>query len=192
MHDEELDKLMEDEFLDSLDDSDATTKVEVTLIKPYWLPNDEQHLVYRGWEAILALRAEKEKSIKAYKKIANKKTPKGLYAMKKTDIGRAVGEDQHYIFYGKGESYQGICQFFDEQNDELLEVFESAQKALTGSQKSTGIRVQKKEQIVSEYQRLREDNELLRRQNAKDMLDLSIGRLPLDLQVLLKSTRKKD
>jgi hypothetical protein len=190
MRDKELAELMEDDFLDSLDDGDAQAKVEEP-VKPDGLPSNKEHLVYRGWKAILALRAEKEKAIKAYKKIADKKTPKGLYEMKKTEVGRAVGKDQRYIFYGNGEAYEGICKFFDKQNEELLEIFEKAQKALTRTQKVTGIRVQKKEQIVSGYQRLRDENEFLRRQNAKDMLDLSIRRLPLELQVLLKSTRKK-
>lgn len=190
MSEKELDELLSDDFLDSLDIDDVTTELGES-VKPDWLPSNQNHLVYKGWEAILVLKAEKEKAIKEYKKIANNKTPKSLYEMKKTEVGRAVGDDQRYIFYGKGKHYEEICKFFDEQNEQLLNLFKDTQEKLASRQKSTGIRVQKKEQIVNGYQQLRDENEQLRRQNAKDMLDMSIGRLPLDLQILLKSTRKK-
>ena len=72
----DLDELMSDKFLDSLNDEGAKNNVEE---RPDWVNDDESHTTYKSWHAILALKNEKEKNIKHYGKVADKKTPKYLY-----------------------------------------------------------------------------------------------------------------
>jgi hypothetical protein len=186
MHDKGLDDLLSDDFLDSLGDEEVLTEEEDTPI-PEGVPDDKEHTAYKAWKAILELKSEKGNAIKAYNQIANKKTPKSLYEIKKTEVGKSVGKSQQNLFYGKASFCKGLNDCIEDQNDELLELFEKEQEVLKNPKRVTGIRAKKKNEIVTDYQQLRETVELLRRKNAKETIDLVIGRMPLDLQAKLRS-----
>lgn len=194
MHDEDLDNLLSDDFLDSLDDEqsqepkDAITDV---LSIPDWVPNDENDTTYKAWKAICDLRDEKSAAIKDYKKVKDKTTRKSLYEINRSEVARVVDKAANNIFYGTGKSKDHLKRFLNTQNKDLFDLFEKEQEALgkEQSQKSTGIRTKKKEEVVKLYQELEERYKRLQRTAAMAMLDESVSRLPLDLQSYLKQKR---
>lgn len=183
MNVKDLEQLYTDEFLDSLECDSETD--EVVLLNPDWLPGDKDHYIYRAWEAINTLFSEREATILAYNQIAGSKTPKSIYSIKKSDVGKVVDIKANNIFYGRdrdSDAKEGIRKYFNAKNEVLLKLFEKKQASLLNPQSVTGIRIKKKEEIVDELQKLREENLALKRKHAKDSIDLAIKRLPLDLQ----------
>lgn len=189
MCNKELDDTLSDDFLDGLDDDSTETEEvqEAERVKPDWVSSDEEHNSYKAWSAILELVIQKEDGIKAYKKIADKSTPVGLYQVKKSEVGKRVGAAPQNLFNGKQKFCKGLRTFFKVQNKDLYKLFEKEQAVLRNPQTTTGLRAKKKALIVNEYQELREAVKLLRRKNAKEVIDLAISRMPLDLQDRLRS-----
>ncbi len=188
MNNNELDELLSDEFLSSLDQH-VPSEVSDELL-PDWVPMNENDTFHKSYKAILQLRSDKERDIKNYKQIANNQTPKGLYTIHKTDVGRAVDRSQQNIFSNKKNSLCAhITDFLQDVNKELFSLFEKEQALLNTKQKPTGVRVMHKEDLVKEYQQLREKYEALKCWNIQAVADEVISRLPLDLQQIFK-TRK--
>jgi len=188
MNNNELDELLSDEFLSSLDEHSPADESDE--IVPDWVPLDESDTFHKSYKAILQLRSEKEHDIKNYKQIASNQTPKGLYTIHKTDVGRAVDRRQQNIFSNKKNALcVDISDFLEDINKELFILFKKEQALLNTKQKPTGIRVMHKEDLVKEYQQLREKYEALKCWNIQAVADEVISRLPLDLQQIFK-TRK--
>jgi len=191
MRDENLDDLLSDDFLDSLGNEPKGESTGEPII-PDWVPCDEGSTTYKSWKAICDLKAEKSAAIKNNKKPKDQTTKKSLYEINRSEVARVVGKAANNIFYGTGRSKNDLKLFLDEQNRELLELFEKQQEALGKAQpqESTGIRAKRKEEIVKLYQELDEHYKNLQRTTAMEMLDASISRLPLDLQSFLKAKKK--
>lgn len=187
MHDKELDKLESEEFLNSLDQQSEPQEVlePIGRSEPSWLPQDQAHYIYRAWATINKLYFERKATIDDYNKVASPKTPKSVYSITKSDVGRAIEQSANNIFYGRdkdSDAKKGIREYFDIINESLFSFFERKQESLTDPQSRTGIRIKKKELIVDELQQLRKENQTLKRKHAKETVDMAIGRLPLDLQ----------
>lgn len=175
----ELDELMTDEFLSGLDS--PSNNNEGLIDKPSWVKGGTGHTTFKAWRAILDLQAIKEKSIKNYGKVADRKTPKSLYQIKKSDVAEIVAIKSQSLFRTSGFS-DDIRDFFDDVNSELLELFEIEQNKQRLRRKRTGVRSKCKPDLVDDVQVLREKVEELERQTVKDTLDLMLQRMPLDLR----------
>ena len=184
MNDKELDNLLSDDFLASLAPKDSSVNGQLTV--PDYLPNDENHTGYKAWRAIKHIRGTKEEMIKSYKQVADSLTPKALYVIKKSEVGREIDKAPQNIFSGKASFCKPLSDFLDDENEELFALFEKAQEVLKTESRQTGVRSKTKDKIVNEYQQMRVELDALKHQKAKDMLDLAVSRLPLDLQQKLK------
>lgn len=184
MNDKELDDLLSDKFLASLEPEDSSVKDPLDV--PDYLPNDENHTGYKAWKAIKHIRSIKEEMIKGYREIADSLTPKALYVIKKSEVGREIDRAAQNVFSGKASFCEPLSDFLDDENEALFTLFEKEQEMLKTESKQTGVRSKTKDKLVEEYQQMREELNALKHQNAKDMLDLAISRLPLDLQQKLK------
>ncbi|EJB8531320.1 TPA: hypothetical protein KDY48_001876 [Vibrio parahaemolyticus] len=174
----EFGELFTDEFLDSLDD-DLTIESSTM---PSWLVDDREHTTYKAYHAILTLRAEAETMIKGFGEIETQKTPK-FYQLKKSNIARRVGVSAQSIFNSSSFS-SDIRNFFDEVNDELLCLHQAEQKKQQ-QRKNTGIRRKKKEAVVVSHQSLEKKYNSLKALTTKEVLDLSVERMPVDLKAKL-------
>ncbi|MBM5108108.1 hypothetical protein HYN94_10850 [Vibrio parahaemolyticus] len=178
---EDLDDLVSDEFLDSLDEEENKSRQEVS--KPHWVKGGN-HTTHKAWEAILTLKKEKESNILTFGKIATSKTLKSVYQIKKSDVANIVGITAQSIFSSSSFSSE-ITDFLNEINASLLEIHTQEQ----GKQKkryTTGMRSKKKEDVVSEYQQLRSRVRELECRNVEETLELLIRQLPFDLANRLK------
>ncbi|MDE1223659.1 hypothetical protein MCT03_04900 [Vibrio aestuarianus] len=177
MHNDfELDKLMSDEFLDSLDDTlDKSEQNE----QPSWMVNEPGHTTYKAYYAILDLKKEAEEAISSFGEVATNKTKK-FYQIKKSNVAKAVGRSAQSIFNASSFS-KDIEAFFDDVNKELLEMHELEQKKQL-NRKKTGIRVKKKEVIVQSHQSLEKKYNELKARSVKETLDLAVAKMPLDLK----------
>ncbi|KPZ54291.1 hypothetical protein [Pseudoalteromonas sp. P1-25] len=174
----ELDELMTDDFLSGLDSPNKNN--DGLLDKPSWVRGDTGHTTFKAWRAILDLQEIKEKSIKNYGKVADRKTPKSLYQIKKSDVAEIVAIKSQSLFRTSGFS-DDIRAFFDDVNSELLDLFEIEQNKQR-LRRRTGVRSKCKPELVDDVQVLREKVEELERQTVKDTLDLMLQRMPLDLR----------
>lgn len=174
----ELDELFTDGFLDSLDD-DSTIE-QITL--PTWVIDYKEHTTYRAYHAILELKAQAEMVIESFGEVETKKTPK-FYQLKKSNIARKVGVSAQSIFNTSSFS-SDIRAFFDDVNDELLRKHQAEQKKQI-RRKKTGIRIKKKDQIVVSHQSLEKRYSALKALTTKEVLDLSIEKMPIDLKAKL-------
>lgn len=177
----DLDELMGDEFLDSLDENSAESE---TPERPSWVVDEESNTTYKSWQAIMALKEEKEKSIKKFGKIANKKTPKSVYEMSKSEVAKKVKISPQSIFRASKFSPL-ILSFFDEANAALLAFHEKEQIKQRRRQLSTGIRAKKKDMIVKSHQDIEKELNQLKAKTTKEILDLAIDKMPLDLKLKL-------
>ncbi|MAD04292.1 MAG: hypothetical protein CMK65_11850 [Pseudoalteromonas sp.] len=175
----ELDELMTDDFLSGLDS--PSNNNEGLFDKPPWVRGDTGHTTFKAWRAILDLQAIKEKSIKNYGKVADRKTPKSLYQIKKSEVADIVAIKSQSLFRTSGFS-DDIRAFFDDVNSELLDLFEVEQNKQRLRRKRTGVRSKCKPELVDDVQVLREKVEELERRAVKDTLDLMLQRMPLDLR----------
>lgn len=176
-----LDELMSDKFLDSLNDEGAKNNVEE---RPDWVNDDESHTTYKSWQAILALKNEKEKNIKHYGKVADKKTSKYLYEISKSEISKEVGVSPQSIFRTSKFS-QSVLDYFDSINTVLLKIHEKEQVKQKKRQINTGIRSKKKIIIVKSHQEIEKELNQLKAKTTKQVLDLAINQMPLDLKLKL-------
>lgn len=177
----DLDELIGDEFLESLDDNSAESDIPE---RPSWVVDDESHTTYKSWQAIMALKEEKEKSIKKFGKVANKKTPKSLYEISKSEVAKKVEISPQSIFRASTFSSL-ILGFFDDTNVDLLEFHEKEQMKQKNRQLSTGIRSKKKDVIVKSHQDIEKELNQLKAKTTKEVLDLAIDKIPLDLKLKL-------
>ena len=118
MRNEELDKLESEEFLNSLDQQGEPQEVlePIGRSEPSWLPQDQAHYLYRAWATINKLYFERKAAIDDYNKVASPKTPKSVYSIKKSDVGRAIEQSANNIFYGRdkdSDAKKGIREYFD-------------------------------------------------------------------------------
>ncbi|MEZ8775780.1 hypothetical protein [Vibrio sp. 10N.247.310.17] len=180
MVDKELDELLSEDFLDSLNDEDSS---EDKVKQPLWVIDDVQHTTFKAYHTILKFKASKLTAIKNYGKVATNKTPKSLYQISKTEVAKQVEVSAQSIFRASTFSKDALA-FFNEVNKELLEVHEVEQKKQL-KRKNTGLRKNKKEEIVKSHQSIEEKYETLKRLKTKEMLELTIERMPLDLRVKL-------
>ncbi len=172
----ELDKLMSDEFLDSLvDASDKSDQNE----QPLWVVNKPEHTTYKAYHAILDLKKEAEKAISSFGEVATNKTKK-FYQIKKSKVADVVGRSPQSIFNASSFS-KDIGAFFDDVNQELLKKHELAQSKQL-KRKRKGIRVNKKEVIVQSHQSLEKKYNELKARSVKETLDLAVAKIPLDLK----------
>lgn len=177
MHnDVDLDELMSDEFLDSLDDA-STEPVQNE--QPSWVVNEPEHTTHKAYHAILDLKKEAEEAILSFGEIATNKTKK-FYQIKKSNVAKVVGRSAQNIFNASSFS-KDIEAFFDDVNQELLEMHELEQKKQL-KRKKTGIRVNKKEVIVQSHQSLEKKCNELKSRSTKETLDLAVAKMPLDLK----------
>ncbi|MFL7034101.1 hypothetical protein BCS71_12385 [Vibrio lentus] len=177
MHkDFDLDELMSNEFLDSLDDAlDKSEQNE----QPSWVVNEPKHTTHKAYHAILDLKKEAEEAISSFGEVATNKTKK-FYQIKKSNVAKVVGRSAQSIFNASSFS-KDIEAFFDDVNQELLEVHDLEQKRQL-KRKKTGIRVNKKEVIVQSHQSLEKKYNELKARSVKETLDLAVAKMPLDLK----------
>ncbi len=173
-----LDDLISDKFLRALDED---ILIEEPDMRPSWVKYDEEHTTFKAWSSILNLKCEKEKQIKCYGKLADRKTPKSLFSMKKSEISKKVGISSQSIFNTSSFS-EDIFSFFDNENKYLLEIHKKEQVKQRKRHKNTGIRAKKKNEIVNDYQIIDSELQRLRATSAKDTLDLALSEMPLDLR----------
>ncbi|HHC7349313.1 hypothetical protein P3467_13825 [Vibrio parahaemolyticus] len=177
MHnDVDLDELMSDEFLDSLDDA-STEPVQNE--QPSWVVNEPEHTTHKAYHVILDLKKEAEEAISSFGEVATNKTKK-FYQIKKSNVAKVVGRSAQSIFNASSFS-KDIEAFFDDVNQELLEMHELEQKRQL-NRKKTGIRVKKKEVIVQSHQSLEKKYNELKSRSTKETLDLAAAGLPIDLK----------
>lgn len=178
----ELDNLMSDDFLETLGDIEEVKNTKESNIDcPTWVRDDTEHTTFKSWDAILKLKISKEHTIKALGRVADKKTLKGLYQIKKSEVAKQVGISSQSIFRTSKFS-ENILMFFDNVNDELLEVYEKEQRKQKLRNKNTGVRVKKKDDLVDDVQSLRARVKELESINVKDTLDLLLREMPIDLR----------
>ncbi|HCE2311129.1 hypothetical protein P7M42_14390 [Vibrio parahaemolyticus] len=180
MHDQDmnLDELLDDDFFDDLGEpvkSDATDDVEV---KPDWVGNEDS-TTYKAWLAINELKSQKIDAIKKCKKPSDR-TPKSVYQLSKSEVSKLVGISAQSIFRTSSFS-ESILIYFDEVNAELQKHFDK-KKARAINTQNTGVRAQKKEQLVKTYQQMETELDKLKKSTTKDLLDSVTRGLPLDLR----------
>lgn len=186
MRNGDLDALMTDEFLDGLgdnEDSKETGSSDIT--RPEWVSENIEHTTFKAWDAILKLKAQKELTIKSFGKVADNKTPKGIYQIKKSEVAGIVGINSQGIFYTSKFS-DDVITFFDEENAKLLKLHEKEQKKQVSRSKNSGVRVKRKAELVDDVQSLRETIEELEARTVKETLDLLLKNMPMDLRRKLK------
>lgn len=186
MHDDELDELMNDVFLNSLENADSEdisnkNKHE----KPDWVCDEETHTTYLAWKAILALQVDKEKGILAFGKIADKKTPKSLYQIKKSEVARTIGISAQSIFRTSTFS-KYVLSYFEIANDHLLQYHDSEQSKQKSRRNNIGIRAKKKSELVDDVHALQKKNKELECRQVKDTLDILLSQMPIDLRRKLR------
>lgn len=184
---DDLDDLMSDDFLDGLDDKpdvNKLAKIETTKM-PAWVNEDVAHTTYKSWCAIQKLKCDKQASIKALGKVADSKTPKSIYEIKKSEVAKLVGLSSQSIFRTSSFS-SDILGFFEEENIVLLALHKQEQKKQKSRSKVTGVRANKKEDLVSEVQDLRNKVRELECRQVKDTLDLALMKMPFDLRQKLR------
>jgi ABC-type sugar transport system ATPase subunit len=179
--DVDLDELMGNEFLDSLDDESAEIDVPE---RQTWVVDDENHTTYKSWQAILALKVKKENLITNYGKVANKKTPKSLYEISKSEVSERVKISAQGIFRSSTFS-PSILGFFDGTNDDLRKFHENEQLKQKKRQINMGIRSKKKEVIAKSHQCIEKELNQLKAKTTKEVLDLAINKIPLDYKLKL-------
>jgi hypothetical protein len=190
MRDSDLDDLISDDFLESLEDKNAPEEA-TEVIRLEWVSKDKEHTTHKAWKAILKLKSEKENSIKTFGKVADTKTPKNLYEIKKSDVAKLVGVSSQSIFRASSFS-SNILTFFEKENKELLKLHKKEQQKQEKRNKNTGVRSKKKEELVDDVQVLREKVKLLECRQVKEILDLLVSQLPLDLQRRLKCNQNHE
>ncbi|MEZ9010469.1 hypothetical protein AB4251_15380 [Vibrio lentus] len=174
----DLDELFTDDFLDSLDD-DSTVEQSVSAS---WVVDDKDHTTYKAYHAILELKAQAEKAIENFGEVETTKTPK-FYQLKKSHVAKAVGVSAQSIFNTSSFSPH-IRTFFDDINDELLKRHQTEQKKQV-KRKNTGLRRKKKEVVVVSHQSLEKKYNALKALTTKEVLNLSIEKMPIDLKAKL-------
>lgn len=177
----DLDELMSDKFLDSLNDEGAKNYLEES---PVWVNDDVNHTTHKSWQAILSLKDKKEKNIKSYGKIADKKTSKYLYEISKSEVSRVVGVSPQSIFRTSKFS-PFVLYYFDNINAELLKNHEKEQVKQKKRRINKGIRAKKKGIIVKSHQEIEKELNQLKAKATKQVLDLAINQMPLDLKLRL-------
>lgn len=184
MLDREIDELMSDEFLSSLEDTEHS-KESAKVVIPAWVSNDKAHTTRKAWEAILVLKAEKEAGIKSLGKIADNKTAKSIYQIKKSEVSNIVGISAQSMFNASSFSKK-LLQFFDSVNSDLLDTHQAEQKKQQSRLKKKGVSSKKKGELVENVQVLRDKVRELECRNVKETLELLLSQLPLDLQHQLR------
>ncbi|MCG9695063.1 hypothetical protein L1D55_25730 [Vibrio sp. Isolate22] len=179
-NDIDLDELMTGDFLDSLAEESQSAEKENTTDLPVWIEGDEKHTTYRAWQAILQLKAVKELDIKKFGQVATSKTPKSLYSMSKSEVAKRVGISAQSIFRTSSFS-SSIVNFFNATNVDLLEIWELAQKKQINRHRK-GIRAKSKDEIRQSHQVIEKQLQELRAKTTKDILDLALENMPLDLR----------
>lgn len=173
----DVDELMSDEFLDSLDDSsDISTKKDEI---PSWVMSEPEHTTYKAYYAILCLKEDAQEAIANFGEVATSKTKK-FYQIKKSSVAKVVGKSAQSIFNASSFS-KDIERFFDVVNKELLEIHELKQKRQL-KRKKTGLRVKKKEVIVHSHRCLEKKYNDLKARSTKEVLDLAVEKMPIDLK----------
>lgn len=173
-----LDDIFDEDFLDDLDET--TTEKNKVVSKPSWVCDDENHTTYKSWIAIKALKRSKEESIRLTKKLTPK-TAKSVYQITKEEVAKQVGVPPQGIFRTSSFS-NSILIYFNKKNDQLKVLFN---KKLENPNKSTGVRSKKKEELVKSYQSIEKELNVLKRQKTKDVLDLALTKMPIDLRTKL-------
>ncbi|MDU0114012.1 hypothetical protein RT723_13580 [Psychrosphaera aquimarina] len=181
---DDLDALMSDDFLDSLDVKNNDDKHHQQVDWPVWVKS-ESHTTYRVWKAILKLKVTKEFQIANFGKVADGKTPKSLYRIKKSEVALAVGVSAQSIFRSSMFS-KYVLQFFDVANKELLERHQREQKKQKSRFTVTGVRTKRKDDLVFEVQELRNKVKELECRQVKDTLDVVLSKMPIDLRRKLR------
>lgn len=182
---DDLDELMSDDFLDALDVGVSKNTEQCDTEQPSWVSDDANHTTFKAWDAIVKLKFEKEGFIKSFGKVADKKTLKGLYQIKKSEVAALVGISSQSIFRTSNFS-ENILMFFDERNVELLEAHKKEQKKQKSRYRKTGVRVKKKDELVDDIQSLSKRVQELEAINVKETLDLLLREMPIDLRRKLR------
>ena len=179
--DVDLNELVSDEFLDTLDNIAPEVSRPVY---PDWVIDNESDTTYKVYYAIVQLKEEKTKGIKNYGKVASNKTAKSLFEIKKSDVSRLVGVSAQSIF--RGSKFSDLARnFFDDINEDLFIYYEKEQKKQINRHKATGLRLHKKEQIVRSHQSMEQELKSIKAKTTKQVLDLVVEQLPLDLRLKL-------
>jgi len=176
-----IEAMMSDDFLESLSESNSD---QVVTVVPEWVVDDIDHTTYKVWQAILQLQNKKELQIKCYGKVCTSKTPKSLYEIKKSEVASAVGISAQSIFRASKFSPL-VLEFFNYINDILLEFHEKEQVKQKKRKINTGIRSKKKIIIVKSHQEIEKELNQLKAKATKEVLDLAINQMPLDLKLKL-------
>ena len=177
----DLDELIGEEFLKTLDDKNIQLD---TPDIPAWVVNDENHTTYKSWHAILELKKEKENRIKNYGRVGDRKTPKSLYVISKSEVAKKVRISPQSIFRASKFS-ELILDFFCEVNDLLHVSYEKEQIKQKKRQKNTGVRSLKKKAMVKSHQDIEKELNQLKAKTTKEVLDLAINKMPLDFRLKL-------
>jgi len=173
-----IDSMINDEFLESLSESNSD---KVSPIVPEWVVDDTSHTTYKAWQVIFQLQKQKELSIENYGKVATSKTSKSLYEIKKSEVSLAVGKSAQSIFRCSGFS-DSIRIFLDKTNGKLLGFHEKEQRKQRNRQRNTGIRSRTKGDISESHQKIENELKKLKAMTTKDVLDLAINQMPIDLK----------
>lgn len=176
-HDVKLDDMLKNSFLDDLDES--MENYDVRPSKPSWVSDDENKTTHKAWTVINTLKLSKQESIILNKKLSLK-TAKSVYQIAKSEVSREVGITAQSIFRTSSFSCS-ILQYFDEVNAELHALFKKM-LSTHNSRKSMGVRNKKKEEVIKNYQTIVEELDLLKKKTVKDVLDLAVNKIPIDLR----------
>lgn len=174
-----------DEFDDDFfDDVDEPQEIE-TEIKPDWVGEDENRTTYKIWKAITQLKSDKEIAIQEYGQIANSKTPKSLYKIKKSEVSAIVGIKAQPLFTGYNFS-NIVIKFFDQTNKELQSIFDREQSKQKARHKPKGLAQKKKSELVDLVQQNSKTDHDRLCKTTQEVLDLALSRMPIDLRQRLK------
>lgn len=179
MTNHDIDGMLTDEFLSGLEDN-SHKENNSALDRPSWVSEDEQSSTAKAWRTMLELKEEKEKSIENFKKIATKHTPKSIHCFTQSAVAKKVGVSPQSLFHASSFSTEAL-KFFNDVNLELEKLWEDAKKKQE-KRKSTGIRGKKKDEIRESHQQIEAKLKRLRERTTKEILDLTIERMPLDLK----------
>lgn len=186
MDNDDIDELVTDDFLSSLEGDISEGATDLTEHeKPSWVVDYESHTTYRAWQAILTLKEHKERGIASFGKVADRKTPKSLFQLKKSEVAIVVGVSAQSIFRTSTFS-EDILEFFDTINKALLELHEQEQKKQRTRHRNTGVRTRKKGELVDEVQVLRNKVKELECRQVQETLDLVLSQMPIDLRRRLR------
>ncbi|MFS1435819.1 hypothetical protein [Vibrio lentus] len=173
----DLDELFTDDFLDSLDD-DSTVEQSVSAS---WVVDDKDHTTYKAYHAILELKAQAEKAIENFGEVETTKTPK-FYQLKKSHVAKAVGVSAQVFLTHPLSALIFVLSLMILTMSFLSGIKPNRRNKSNG--KIRDLEGKKKGGVVT-HQSLEKKYNALKALTTKEVLNLSIEKMPIDLKAKL-------